>query len=125
MLKRYGSILLLWAIRALHFSIIALVVSVPFIGRGLLLRTYLVLVGAMIAQWTLNDNRCVLTQVEIRLQNHIYGSGKHLEKTRDLIERMLRACYNNFNSPKISNIVAYVGATALWVVSASRVLLGF
>ncbi len=105
---------ILYLINFLHIIFILFVVITPFLNINFLLGLHFIIVPFVIFHWLLNDNKCGLTLLEMKLRGN---DSKESCVTCKLIEPI----YDFKEKNKSIAHVIYVITIALWIITAVKI----
>ena len=111
--------ILLKIITLLHILLIIFIVITPFIGSNYLLFLHFIFVPFMVLHWLINDNTCVLTLVERKIREKVYGK----VDDKDCITcRLIEPVYDFRKNYKTFTIIIYTITLMLWLISTGKLI---
>lgn len=116
----------LYLISILHLAFIFFIVGVPlFVTWNCVLLLHAIIVPFMMAHWVANDNMCVLTVLEKRVRNQLYGH-KYPVKNEDCFTcRLIEPIYDFDKNFDTFQQLIYAVTFCLWLGTLYRLFVNY
>lgn len=109
---------LIISIMLLHLLFVLFIILVPFIGNNYFLLLHSITVPFIIIHWILNDNSCVLTQIEKQLRKQYYGQA--INDNDCFTYNLVAPIYDFANNYHTFTILIYIITIMLWAISVYK-----
>ena len=114
--------LILYFITLCHFLTICFVVLVPFLNNAYLLTLHAICVPFIILHWILNNNTCILTIIETKIKEQMYGK---VDENECFTCRLINPIYDvTQNYAEFSDII-YIISITLWIITVVKLYCKF
>jgi hypothetical protein len=108
-------------LRFSHMFIVAFILVGPFLPWAAALHIHAVFVPIVVLQWALNQNRCVLTQLEHRLRRSPAPEAEIKKEDEDaFVKSLLKICFKNLPSDFAIRIGVWTITWSCWMVTVLR-----
>lgn len=113
--------LLLNIILILHFFVVCFVVFVPFFGSNYLLLMHSILIPFIIFHWLLNNNVCILSEIETRIRTSM-NNGVPVDRNDCFTCRLIDPIYEFTSTNYSYSDIIYVVTIGLWLFGLFRLM---
>ena len=106
-----------------HFLLVCFVLFIPFTNNYYLILLHTIIVPFIMVHWYLNDNTCVLSEIEKRIRANIHG--EPIDEDDCFTCRLINPIYDfKSNYEQYSKIIYFV-TILLWTIGFNKLYLAY